>query len=682
MPEKEYRYILRYMIDHEYLPEERIEEIAVYCKENGIQEVMLFINAEELFEGHVTSKLLADWLLMAKKLNERLKQDDIDISVNPWTTTVHCARGRKIAKEFDFRLMVGETGVDNGITACPLCENWQQYLCDVFSAIAKELKPVAIWVEDDWRLHNHGDEMVFGGCFCDHHMAEFSKKVGQEVTREEMMKKVLAPGAEIHPWRKIWLDLWQETLLEPARKARDAVKAVSPDTALALMSSGPDVHSVEGRDWHALQEALGDDPIFMARPHLPPYTETRALDTTPANTRLTIANLNRPLEIYPELENSPRNGLYTKSHNYSVWECLHSACYGSHGITINHFDMLGTGTALDPGFGPALKEARKRLDTLVNLGIDDDNSQGVDILFSPDVARHINSKSAGSFNGLRNNTPDWSQTLYILGISHRFVQTVDSSQPVAVGGQTLRAISDKEIKRLLSGTAILDAESCKILLERGYGKDIGIESAEWRKLEELGYSFEKIFESDPAVYGVPDPRTTAQRCASELLEMKSLPGADIRSMICLYDRSELFPGLQVFKNELGGTVISIAYPLGQLQFFMGFFTCFRRIFMQNLLKEHAPESSIAMAEERPMHVYRAKTDKGTLVAAINSTTDFAPGAVLCVNNLPSNGIKQLDKEGRWQNFSGKVENHGSFLKISTNEQIAPLDGLFLLFPNS
>jgi hypothetical protein len=343
--------------------------------------------------------------------------------------------------------------------------------------------------------------------------------------------------------------------------------------------------------------------------------------------------------------------------------------------------MLGTGTALDPGFGPALKEARKRLDTLVNLDIDDDNSQGVDILFRPDIACHINSKNTESFNNLCNNTSDWSQTLFIMGISHRFVKTVDGSQPVAVGGQTLRAFSDEEIKRLLSGIAILDAESCQILFERGFGKDIGIKSAQWRELEELGYSFEKIFESDKAVYGITDPRTTAQRCAPELLEMKSLPEANIRSMICLYNRSELFPGLQVFKNELGGTVISIAYPLGKLQFYMGFFTCFRRIFMQNIIKEHAPASSVAMAEERPMHVYRTRSDKGTLVVAINSTTDFTPGATLCVNNLPATGIKQLDKEGNWQDFNGNVENNGSFLKISTDEQIAPLDGLFLLFPD-
>ncbi len=39
----------------------------------------------------------------------------------------------------DDRLMVGETGADNGMTACPLCDQWQTYLIEYFAWIAQAL---------------------------------------------------------------------------------------------------------------------------------------------------------------------------------------------------------------------------------------------------------------------------------------------------------------------------------------------------------------------------------------------------------------------------------------------------------------------------------------------------------------------------------------------------------------
>ena len=365
-----FTYILRYEIDPFFYADDRANELVEFCISASIGEVMLFFAAEELSAGHITQEELAAYVPLARNLKGMLEARGVALSLNPWTTVYHTARGRRLKPDQVFTRMVGETGAEDAIAACPLCPNWQAYLSDTFAFLAREIRPVAIWVEDDFRLHNHSPELGWGGCFCRLHVERFSRLLGRRISREEIVSEVVAAG-EPHPWRKLWLDLSRETLLEPARRLREAVERAQPGVRLGLMTSAPDVHSIEGRDWKALQEAFGTEPAFLLRPHLPPYTEERALHTVPSVTRHTLANFGGPLAVYPELENSPRCGRYSKSGTFSVWECYESAALGSAGITINHFDMMGNGTSLDPGFSVYLRDAKARLDAIAELMIDD-----------------------------------------------------------------------------------------------------------------------------------------------------------------------------------------------------------------------------------------------------------------------------------------------------------------------
>lgn len=661
---------------------------------------MLLFSAEELTCGHPTAKELQPWFNVAKKLKKNLDEHDIALSLNPWTTTFHVSRGRRLREGQDFTLMVGETGAISPITACPLCENWQSYLCDLFALMAKEINPIAIWIEDDWRLHNHEPEMGFGGCFCDLHMQRFSKTIGQDVSREQLLKAILASG-EPHPWRKEWMKLWRQTMIEPAVKLHEAVKQANPSTRLALMSSHPDTHSIEGRDWHALQEALGFEPTFLIRPHLPPYTEEHAMRAVPAVTRLTLANLKRPIRVYPELENSPRCGIYSKSVSYTIWECLNSPLYGSAGITINHFDMLGNGITLDPFFAAGLAGAKDRLDALACLNIDDNDAQGVKVLFHPQVAvyRVCSDDSSGNtsfnpdstpssnnernFSMLRNNTTDWAQTLYTLGIAFGFTSNpadaVDT--PLFVNDQTIRAFDDKQISQMLAGNVVLDASTVEILLERDFGDMIGVKDAKWKKLNDTAFAYEYIPEKNKNIYGIADPRMTASRCAEQLLAMTPINNSEIRTWICKPNHKKLFPGLIVYHNDVGGAVVSIAYSLGKSQFFMGYFNVYRKILMQNILFELATSSPLAVSQATPLHIYRVPTEHGMLISAMNPTMDEVDEIVLRLGNMSKkfvNNIKVLTQAGQWQEIIVNIGGSSKIYKWTIKQTIKPLDGIFLL----
>lgn len=677
-----FRYILRYLIDPQFEAAERVAELVSFCQDSRIEEVMLFITAEELSTGHPTEEEVGRYIELGKSLKKELDQAGIALSLNPWSTVYHNFRGRTLREGQNFRCMVGESGATNPVAVCPLCTNWQEYLQKSFSRMVAGIQPVTLWVEDDWRLMNHDASLGWGGCFCDEHLRIFSSRVGHNVTREELLQALLQPG-EPHPWRKMWMELSCETLRQPLEKISHAIRSANPGTRVALMSSAPDAHSVEGRDWKKFQEAIGCEPTFMTRPNMAPYTQLPAISMPPTRTRMTIANLQGPLEIYPELENSPRCGAYSKSAKYSAWQMMHGAFIGSHGITINHYDMLGNGTSLDPDFGKELSRKKKFLNAIATEEIEDRNADGVGILFAPDISSrlHVKSANAKSLSHLMQESKFWGEVAGILGIAYHFVSSIEKIKgPVLVNGQTLRAFNKEELRQLFRGSVLLDAEAVVTALDMGLGDLIGIEAAEWRTLRETGYSYEEILEEDTSVYGLRNPRMSAQRCSPELLSMAGVPGAKILSHVRKFDHALLWPGSFLFRNALGGNVVSLTYPASRAgQFFMGFFNVFRQKFLQRLFWQMAPQAPLAMASDTPLHCYRIPRSNALMIALTNPTDDPTSEVTL---DLPSgetsgNGWSYLDEEGNWNPIRPEIRTLPLYDRLRFPISLHYLDGTLL-----
>ena len=146
--EPAFRYILRYTIDPSFHAEERMDELIKFCVKSTIEEVMLFFLAEELSTGHPTLEEIKPWVAAAKELKTGLDKHGLSLSLNPWCTVYHAPRGRSLRPGQDFSLMVGETGVQSSVAVCPLCTNWQNYLCELFAYMVRELHPAALWVEE------------------------------------------------------------------------------------------------------------------------------------------------------------------------------------------------------------------------------------------------------------------------------------------------------------------------------------------------------------------------------------------------------------------------------------------------------------------------------------------------------------------------------------------------------
>ncbi|MCI5778309.1 MAG: hypothetical protein MR051_00575 [Lentisphaeria bacterium] len=669
-----FRYILRYYIDPGFHEDERIPELVRLCQNGQIEEVMLFQNPEELFQGYPDDDEVERWFAMARKVKEALNQAGIAMSINPWCTTVHVSRGRSFGeKQRSFQPMIGETGAVSPIVSCPLDPGWRRQLCDFWARIAAELCPRAIWIEDDWRLHNHGDDLGFGGCFCPRHLKRFAEMTGETVDRETLLANILAPGPP-HPWRAAWLELCGATLLEPARALYRCVRKANPEVRLGLMCSGPGEHSAEGRDWDLLKQAISPDRPLLLRPHLPPYTESSAMFTPPSTARHTICSVSGELEIYPELENSPRCGIYSKSGTFSIYECLEAAMFGSRGITINHFDMMGNGLALDDTFPGELRRAKARLDAIADLGLHDSRAVGVKILFKTDVARHIPSNDPHSIFGLVNRSELWSSVFYVLGISHAFTQNPTREGTYAVSDRTVAALSDDEIEMLLSGQVILDAPSVELLTARGFGELIGVNAARWNEQQDTGFAYEEIVWGDVSDWRVDKPRMTASRCSPRVLFADLAPTALPVTRIMKYDRTPLCPGSFFTKNRLGGEIYAIAYPIGKLQFFPGFFNPFRRLLFRNILRKQFRNTAILFSDCEALQCDCNESPEQTVLSFRNPVSDARPYLRFTYAGIQDPRVEMLQSDGSWSGRTLTACGRDSWL---LEENIAPLDAVIL-----
>ncbi|MBQ4543160.1 MAG: hypothetical protein IJA19_03200, partial [Clostridia bacterium] len=143
-----FRYVLRFPMEPGFNEDEVSQRLVDFCKSGKIDEVMFFINYEDVFMGHLTKDQTKPWLETIAKHARTLKRAGVDFSINPWTTLSHADRGRVMNPEHDFQTMVDIDGTKSAITGCPLDEKFIDYLCDIYGYIAS-LKPKVIWVEDD-----------------------------------------------------------------------------------------------------------------------------------------------------------------------------------------------------------------------------------------------------------------------------------------------------------------------------------------------------------------------------------------------------------------------------------------------------------------------------------------------------------------------------------------------------
>ena len=176
MKKDPFQYIFRFCCDPGFNDAEEIPALLRYVDEADIDDVAVFANVEEINTGHMSFDEQDVYLAMMRKISALLAEKGVTMSVNQWHSVMHADLGKTLRPEQNFRPMVDVEGNEAKLCVCPLCGEWQKYIARLYARYA-ELEPSILWVEDDFRLHNH-EPLVWGGCFCVEHMMLYSARAG------------------------------------------------------------------------------------------------------------------------------------------------------------------------------------------------------------------------------------------------------------------------------------------------------------------------------------------------------------------------------------------------------------------------------------------------------------------------------------------------------------------------
>ena len=523
-------YTLRYMLDPRANTPEKDEKLIEFVKRGKIDDVAFFINGEELNHSHLTKAETQVWLDAIKPLQKKLSEIGVTTSLNPWTTIMHSDRGYQVNPEIGFNTFVDIDGNKAKDMACPADPTWRKYLANTYAQYAS-IHPRRLWLEDDFRHYNHSPLKLM--CFCDYHMQLYNEKLGKKETRGEFVKKMLQPG-EPTKERQVYLDQARQEMIETEHIIEQAVHKVSPETDLAQMTSYPDWHALEGRDWDNLFKAqAGEGHPKVARPHLPAYNEVAPLQYGryfEEYTRITAAFLGENAELYPELESYMYSPL-VKSNAFTAFQIITSALIGSQGILLNLFDMMGNGINDSWHYAEMLAQIKPFVNQLLENRMPIDHLRGIKVLVDQDSSYYLQTKTGKNVEELLPHEKNWVSLLGAFGFATTILpiskKTSLKNEVVAISGQLLRNLTNAQVTELVKNNfVLLDGESVQVLLDRKLGNLLHIEKAEWHPVRSNYQVFEQA--DGQTVDGVKSPRITMLQQTGNYLKIDYQPQSSVK----------------------------------------------------------------------------------------------------------------------------------------------------------
>ena len=536
---------------------ETIGETIAFCRAARIGEVAWKVDCEDFNHGFTPLALINQFLPWLLEARRQCTDNGIAFSINPWTTLGFGNRGRyPDGPPAGFHWRVRPDGQAATEMACPLSDGWRTWFLEALRLYATT-HPAKLWLEDDFKTFEHGGCEI--GCYCRHHLERFAAITGREISREALIARLTRPGAP-DPIRSQWFDFQGAIMVEVCRLAEKTVHSKSPATRLGLMCSW----STDGRWWNEATRALAGPLRPLARTSLAPYQECTARDVLPDRADLLkeMACLGDETENCPELENFPHS-LYSKSRAAARMQILMSQLAGNRSVTMNLFDFVGTPISASGDWSAMLGELKPVLDGLASLHLNQGTARGVAIPFDPTYADHVHADPARGFGSFWFDGDGWALPLQGSGVP---IVINGTGAVRALTGQTLRAFSKEQISGFLGGGLLIDGSAAQVLVDMGFGDQIGI--THLRRVEYFSQPLSAEQVGAATESAVEPPTFMCLQGATRehpgyLYRLECVAGVETASSFVDPDREVLMPALVLHQNSLGGRVAVYPFDLSE-----------------------------------------------------------------------------------------------------------------------
>ncbi len=622
---------------------EHIDEICEDIKlqyETGVASCPLF-KCTLVPEGNPPKDKATDLCNIYDKFKEKLDAMGIPSGILVQATIGH---GWALSEMFPYQQYIDFNGGAARNTVCPTDEGFKEYVRHCFTVIAQH-KPHHIMLDDDFRLLFRPGN----GCGCPEHMRRFNEAAGTSFTREELWEKVTADNPDKERYTKLMADLQIESLYETARIMRDAVDAVDPSIPGSFCCVG---NEVEGAVEIARIMAGKGNPVII-RINNGNYTAATTRDFPRHFNRAAqqIAKLRDHVDILlAETDTCPQNRYSTGAmslHTHFTGTIIEGAAGAKHWITRLKCHEPQSGKAYRKvlgahrGFYEALAEI---VPTLKWRGF------RIPVTSTPKYT-FGEGQTYGSTEG-------WGTcVIERLGLPMYF--GADFGGIACLNADIDKRYSDMEITEILSHPVFLASDTAKNLIDRGFGKYIGVDVRPWKG---KGASSELFLEGD-----IKGNTANVQVGFMELVPTsdKTEISSIVYHAVGNEPKETLFPAVTIFENELGGTVFTFCgTPLARYNLVEAFsFLNYSRKQQLISLMKKVGEAPIYFPGDEELYLRVAEMpDGGMFCSLMNISTDpIEKIELVCEKNV--NKVEMLTKTGERCNVI--FEQNGENLIIKT-----------------
>lgn len=636
---------------------ERIESVRRFCLRYGVKNVMLFVNNEENFVGHMTEEEAAPVVAVLKKAKRVLNRAGVSVSLNPWCEWGHLDFGRRLKDGQNFTAMADFNGKECEVVACPLCENWRAYYAGFTRYLLSEIRPEIHWIEDSFRLHNH-EPLEYGGCFCEKHMRLYNGRPGTNYTREEFAARVFAKGAPT-PERLRWIDVSRETMNDAGKFVGETIAAALPGVRVGLMSSTPQSHCIEGRDWAAVMNNLcrgggaGKDKPLINRIHLPAYQEICPKRYYYNFNRVSMAVrafLPDETMIYPEIENLSFC-TYAKDSRFLRFQIESALPLLASGMTYDIFDFCGNGAVEGLGYGPEIRGTTRYMQAVLDLGLRFSSMKGVVVPIDERASRNLVSRG-GAWTDLSPKDFDSAAYLSALGVTYRFDRgKAFRDETVVLFEDAVDNFTDGQTAELFAGNYVyLNGRTAQRLIERGLGRLIGAESAVLHGAHDGFQAYERVAEGT-AVGGIRGCKANAQWCAGDWFEIRYGDKRQLTERSGVYGWDGRYVGAGFASSKKGGSAGFAVNPYTFAGLDVdGYRTThdqyhpLRRAAVTDILRSSCKKETI-VTDYCGLHPYLFENGRYFVLILVNATLNALKKTELSVWNVRYGEVLRIGKDG-------------------------------------
>lgn len=637
MDYSKYRNCLRLQITVDDVSSERIDDLVSHCKKFGFDNVMLMLNTEEFNIGHITVEEAKPWIDMFKVAAEKLRENGISVSLNNWIEIGHCDRGRTLKNGQDFTLFTDINGRESTMVACPLCQNWREYHTDLIRYFVCELKPDTYWIEDDFRVHNHAPLSDIG-CYCDLHMKLYNERLGTNYTREEFVKKAFAPG-KCNPERQAFLDVNRDTMIELADVLSRAAREEYPEIDVALMSSAPFSHALEGRDWTGLFDALSQGGKRINRIHLP-YGEASGKDYLWGFNSCSMgirALSGGDVIVLPETEHGTAS-TYLKSARFLRFGLESSIPLVTSGMTYSLYDFVGNGVRESLGFGKVIKDIKPYMQGVLDLGLHFSSHSGIVIPIDEKVCykRTLNS----SFRDMEPYEYNLAAAVSAWGMSYKYETKREfKNETVFICSSTVDIMTDDEVKNLFENNfVIVDGGAVSVLASRNLLYLIKARSYEFKNEDQGYHSYEESADDSLRIDGVRRLRGSARLGVGPFAKIEYDGEVTVHTVVKNQYMETLAPAVTSGENF-------VVWPYSLASKRPKQFCDLRRYHFLKLAAEHT--ENYAICDVFGISPYLFKEEDKNVVILVNCNLDDYESVPLHLGGVAFEKVYEIGRDGEW-----------------------------------